>query len=205
MNSGNLQIKTESTAKSNKKVRVHFYDEYISMSARIQNNEVIPFDMNSENLQIKTESTATGNDKVGVHFYNATRNQGRTGSIFSIFLASIGNSSKTPTYEINNCKNAQDLLSLPTATGDAKIWEIWEISKHSGLRITVEYNGVEVLNITLSDDTCDQNGWSEIWSRDVKRIKFGKEDTASKFYRQTTLTGYHSCYLNNNLFSQLLR
>ena len=118
----------------------------------------------------------------------------------SIFLASLGNSTKTPTYEINKCKNhAQDLPSLPT--GDAKIWEI---SKHAGPCSTVQYNGVEVLNITLSDGTCDQNGWREIWSRDVTHIKFGQQDTASKFYRQTTPTGYHSCFINNNVLSQLL-
>ena len=43
-----------------------------SMSARLENNEVIPFDMNSGNLQIKTESTAKNNDKMRVHLYDKT-------------------------------------------------------------------------------------------------------------------------------------
>ena len=147
--------------------------------------------MNSGNLQIKTESTATGNDKVRVRFYEETGHtnnyNGHIGTV-SLFF------SITPTYEIDKCGTNGPKLPSSLLTGGTNIWEI---SKHPGAtRITVQYNGEKVLDIT-----CNQN----VWSRDVKRIKFGKHDTASKFYRQTTPTGYHSCYLNNYLFSQLLR
>ena len=161
------------------------------MSARIDNNEVIPFDMNSGNLQIKTESTAESNDKMRVHLYNETgyinNYNGHVGTV-SLFF------SITPTYEIDNCGTNGPKLPSSLLTGGTNIWEIW---KHPGAtRITVQYNGEKVLDIRCS---------LSVWGRDVKRIKFGKQDTASKFYRQTTLTGYHSCYHDNNLLSQLLR
>ena len=162
-----------------------------SKSKGIENNEVIPFDMNSGNLQIKTESTAESNDKMRVHLYDKTgyinNYNGHVGTV-SLFF------SIPPTYEIDNCGTNGPKLPSSLLTGGTNIWEI---SKHPGAsRITVQYNGDKVLDIT-----CNQS----VWSRDVKRIKVGKQDTVSKFYRQTTPTGYHSCYLNNNLLSQLLR
>ena len=63
-----------------------------------------------------------------------------------------------------------------------KVWRI-TVDKTAGIRVKIHCNGVEVLNVLLSD-TCSNSGWRENWSRDVELIYFPSYfDTASNYYR----------------------
>ena len=63
-----------------------------------------------------------------------------------------------------------------------KVWRI-TVDKTAGIRVKIHCNGVEVLNVLLSD-TCSYSGWRENWSRDVELIYFSSYfDTASNYYR----------------------
>ena len=48
----------------------------------------------------------------------------------------------------------------------------------------IHCNGVEVVNILMSDNTCGYSWWRELWSRDVEFIEFDSYyDSASDYYR----------------------
>ena len=123
-------------------------------------------------LQIKTNTTA---GKVSVYFYNAAGK--RTGDV-SFDLKSPPTYSK---YSIGLCRKWTKFPSvLPSETH-----KVWQLTKQPGPRIKLQCNGEIVLDILLSDQTCDNNeNWKEDWG-DVKQIMFRKWDTASDYYIPT--------------------
>ena len=75
--------------------------------------------------------------------------------------------------------------TFPSAT--EKIWRI-TLDKSDGIKVKIHCNGVEVLNILLSDQVCTKYGSSYLkyWSRDVSQLYFSSTDTASDYYRPYT-------------------
>ena len=47
----------------------------------------------------------------------------------------------------------------------------------------IHCNDIEVLNFLVSKDRCDDSNWRNYWSRDVEKIGFSIDDTASDYYR----------------------
>ena len=89
-----------------------------------------------------------------------------------------------PLYELLQCTTSRTdfFAALPTGTDD-KVWRI-SLIRTSGIRLVIHCNDVEVLNILVSDSTCntESSGWNDAWNRDMKQIRFD-DDTASDYYR----------------------
>ena len=88
-----------------------------------------------------------------------------------------------PEYYIGFCSTSWS--GLPS-TVPSVINKVWVITKLPGYRITVQCNGVTVLDLTMSDDTCSTSYWRAYWTRQIEQIKFRPEDTASDKYRAAT-------------------
>ena len=75
--------------------------------------------------------------------------------------------------------------NLPSTT--KKIWRI-TLDKSEGIRVKIHCNGVLVLNLLLSDETCPyyRSSYYNYWSRDVTQLHFPTYDTASDYYRPYT-------------------
>ena len=63
-----------------------------------------------------------------------------------------------------------------------KIWRI-SVTRNSGIRLQIHCNDVEVLNILMSNTTCDDITWSAYWNRDIKKIYFDGGENATDYYR----------------------
>ena len=92
-----------------------------------------------------------------------------------------------PQYRFENCINSRTDFptNLPAETD--KIWTMTLHRDSDNRRVIVHCNEEEILNVVLSDTSCDDKGWSNKWSREVEKIKFIESisgtDTASDFYR----------------------
>ena len=128
----------------------------------------IPHDLEKTPLQIKTDSAVGSGDRVILYLYTAG------GEYVGIVQVSL-NSSR---YLLRSCGTSW--TALPS-TLPSEINKVWVITKLPGPRITLECNGVKVVDITMSD-TCSNIKWSTYWRRQVEQIKFESSDSASDEY-----------------------
>ena len=61
------------------------------------------------------------------------------------------------------------------------------------MRLQINCNEVDVLNIVLSDMVCSKSDWSTYWNRDIKKMRFLTSDTASDYYRTLESSGKDHC------------
>ena len=88
----------------------------------------------------------------------------------------------TPQYRLSYCNSSYTNFPSYLPSEVDKIWRI-TLDKTAGIRLKINCNGVEVLNVALSD-TCGESYWREYWSRDVEKIYFDPDfDTASDYYK----------------------
>ena len=89
-----------------------------------------------------------------------------------------------PQYHLGWCSSTSH-TEFPTdlpAESD-KIWTI-TLSKTSVIRLIIDCNNKEVLNVVLSNTTCSNGQWSDYWTKDVEQIYFpSPHDSASDYYR----------------------
>ena len=96
--------------------------------------------------------------------------------------------------QIGECREYFDFHSaLPS-----EVKKVWQISKHPGPRITLQCNGVTVLDTLLSNSFCKKPNWGQYWSRPVKQIMFGSVDKTSDKYRAAAPGKNH--HVQNHLF-----
>ena len=137
----------------------------------MQNNVDIEADLENSPLEIKTDSSLGSNEIVSVGFYTSAELW--VGRLTIHFTS-------TPRYQIWHCTSKTKFpTDLPTDT--IKVWKI-ALTRTSGIRLVIDCNNKEVLNILLSDTTCSNSYWNGRWSKDVGMIKF-YQDTASDYYR----------------------
>ena len=150
----------------------------------IQPEVKIAHNLETTPLQIKTDSTVGSDEEVRVYFSNAS---GWTSAGFNLYFSS------PPQYYLHYCSRSE--TDFPS-TLPSEAEKVWEITKLSGPRITIICNGVKVLDILISDETCKDSRWRTTWRRDVGKIDFGPFDTASDFYRPSpgNLFINHWCY-----------
>ena len=67
-------------------------------------------------------------------------------------------------------------------TENEKIWKV-TLSRTQDIRIHIQCNNIELVNIVLSDTTCDTSGWRTNWNGNVKKIMFMAKDKGSKYYK----------------------
>ena len=138
---------------------------------------MINFDLENYPLYIKTDSVVGSDDLIWMYLYNA---QGEVAGVIKLLPFQT-----SPEYFLRRC--TRDRHNFPTTIPSAtdKVWKI-TLTRHSGIRLVVHCNDVEVLNMVINDSSCDDdyngNVWSDFWSRKVEKIYFLSADTASDFY-----------------------
>ena len=124
-------------------------------------------------LKIKTDSAAGSQETVVVKLNTA--GGAWVGQVYFKF-------GSPPKYQIAGC--VQSLTDFPS-TLPSDVNKIWTITKLPGPRLTLQCNSVTVLNLTISDATCEDKSWSTYWSGQVEQITFDSLDTASDEYWST--------------------
>ena len=128
-------------------------------------------------MEIKTDSVDGSGEIVRVGL-RGNKGSGDSAGNFVFQLTS------PPKYGIGHCNDGSGInfpANLPIEID--KIWRI-TLSRTSGnKRVVVHCNGAEVLNIEISETSCVDTRWSTSWNKDVAKIYFHPDDTASDQYR----------------------
>ena len=134
-------------------------------------------DLETIPLEIKTDSTIGSGDQVYVYFHTSERDY--VGYIQISF-------SSPPWYHIGHCTSSWTYFPVSLPSDVEKVWRI-TLNRNSGIRLLIHCNNIEVVNILMSDNTCNyesSNYWTTYWSRNIWRVWFDpNSDTASDFYR----------------------
>ena len=136
-------------------------------------NHITRLDLENTPLEIKTNSTLGSGHGVYVRFYTAQRED--VGAVV-IHLSS------PPEYRVWACNSSRTNFPSNLPSEVDKIWRI-TLDRTAGTRVKIHCNGVEVLNVLLSDSTCSDSYWRNYRSKDVEYIHFSVYDTASGYYR----------------------
>ena len=130
----------------------------------------MPFDLEATPLQIQSSSEG----ELNVKFYTA-------GGVIAgeVYINTIN---ANPTYILYYCltRSREYPSNAPTDVN-----KVWTITKLPGPKITVHCNGVYLFEV--SEDSCDDSGWREVWGRDVEEIMFHHYDRLSEEYRAGAL------------------
>ena len=108
---------------------------------------------------------------VYIHFYTAE--EVYAGRFFIRFYS-------PPKYYFVWCKESYSDFST---TLPSDVNKMWQLTKHPGMRFTIQCNGVTVADLIMSDETCSYASWKKYWTRDAKLISFSSPDSASDEYR----------------------
>ena len=125
----------------------------------------IDHDLDNNPLWIKTVSEQGSNRYVFVMFFNSEGDN--AGGIYISF-------SNTLEYYLQYCSSWEESYKAfpPTPpTTKHKVWKI-TLDKTAGIRIIVHCNGVEVLDVPVSEDECGFSEWRSYWSRRVETLLF---------------------------------
>ena len=141
----------------------------------MQRNVKIEWDLESTPLEVRTKSVLGSDDRVHVYFLYAGGNYDYAGEVHLRFTSTLQ-------IYLNWCNPFWANLPVTPPSANDKVWRI-TLTKTAGVRLVIHCNGVEVLNILISQATCSYSGWSTYWNRDVKKIQFYSSDRASDYYR----------------------
>ena len=129
--------------------------------------------MENSPLQIRTDSIDGSYEQVKVYF--DTAGEDFAGGVFLYF--------RPPKYWLRHCSSSKTNFPTDLPTETDKIWTI-KLTKTSGtVRVIINCNNKEVLNVVLSNSACSDSSWSTFWSRKMEKIWFYSSDTASHYYR----------------------
>ena len=141
-------------------------------------HKYINYDLETFPLQIKTNSEKGSGEKVEVYFKSS---EGSYSGGIQLFFTSPSQ------YRLTWCTLIANFQTdLPSETD--KVWTVI-FSRASGeIRLVIICNNVEVVNLVISNTTCNDSEVSHLnglWSKGVKRINFHSAhgDTASDYYR----------------------
>lgn len=122
---------------------------------------------------------------VSIDFYTRISN---SASVYNVAGGIAIGFYDTLQYWLPRCSNTYTEFPTDYSTKTDKTWRI-SLVKTTGIRLMIHCNEAQVLNILVSDDTCDVTSWNNYWSGTVQGIKFPTSDTASNYYYRGTLSG----------------
>ena len=124
-------------------------------------------------LQIKTDEKVGSDKRVAVIFYSAEDE--KAGGFDLHFKATVQ-------YRLSYCNEVNTWTNFPITLPSTanKVLSI-TLTRSTDVRLKVHCNK-EVLNVLISDTTCDKSDWNKYWSRDVEKIQFQSYDKASDYY-----------------------
>ena len=132
---------------------------------------MIEFDLEKCSLEIKTKSMLGNRNMVDVWFYSSQEDlAGGISFDYPSFDFHFW-----PLYYILRCKSWTDFPTILPSAMD-KVWKI-TLTRTSGIRIVVDCNDKEVLNIPTSDLTCIDS----TWIKEGAKIQFSLSDKSSEY------------------------
>ena len=128
---------------------------------------------------MKTDSEAGSEQQLIMYLYSS---QGGFSGGINIYFTS------TLQYFVHYCDSYRSRSNFPISLPDSqdKVWRINKTRTSEVIRLQVHCNDKEVLDILLSDKTCNDTRWRKYWNRNVEKVYFTHFDTASDFYRPYT-------------------
>ena len=134
---------------------------------------MIDHDADSNTLEIKTDSELGSGDRVRVFFFDAGGQLSESSTVIVYFTSPMQ-------YYVNHCTKRVDFPTAPP-TAIEKIWRI-TLTTNPEPRVQIHCNGLEVVNILISDSTC-KKGWKrKSWAKKKVKIKFAPDDNAADYY-----------------------
>ena len=139
----------------------------------MQNDVKVIYDLEITPLQFKTNSEVGSNEEVRVRYFN---DQGQKAGGISLHFSS------SPKYQLWWCSELTNFpIDLPSAI--EKTWT-FSVSRTTSVTFVIHCNDKEVLNVVLSDTTCNGDAsWSTYYTRKVEKIEFATHNTAADYYR----------------------
>ena len=134
------------------------------------------YDLENTPLEIKTDSEVGSNEQMVVFFFTA---QGSYAGGVGIYFRS------KVQYFLGRCSTYEAKFPTTLPSTKEKVFRMTLI-RTSGVRIKIHCNDEEIVNVLISGTTCTDSDWSTYWSREVKKILFYSDDTASDGYRPYT-------------------
>ena len=137
----------------------------------------ISHDLQTTPLKIETDSTVESWQNVHIDFF--TSEGDRVGGFDIKFY------DHPIKWGLGRCITSWTPFSpeLPS-----NVHKVWVLTKLTGPRVTVQCNGVTVVDVLMSDDTCTDSRWKQYWVKDVKLIEFSSQDKASDYYKSASVT-----------------
>ena len=130
-----------------------------------------PWDPDTRSINVATDSTAGSGEQVYVQFYDNDGNW--AGSVRIYFDTQIQ-------YTLAGC-TSYNLFPVTLPPAPQKTWTI--TYNTAELRVVLHCNGVQVLNVLISDSVCTGNSdWRDLWEKEPTQIQFYSGDTASDNY-----------------------
>ena len=152
--------------------------------------EKIQWNPDTQGITVSTDSTVGSNDAVGVNFYD---NDGyQAGGVYIYFRTQT-------TYGQYGCTYNNIFTAVPAAPD--KTWTITYNTVEQ--RLALYCNGVQVLNVLLSDSVCTQSNWRTYWERKPTQKQFQSGDTASGSYCFSNPGKYNGDFRKPNTAAEL--
>ena len=144
----------------------------------VENWEYIDFDLENIPLEIRTDSFEGSEEKVRIGFRGNMGTGDQAGYLIFHFMS-------PPKYLIGYCTLQSSLREFKTTlpTEISKIWRITLSRTSENKLVVVQCNGVEVLNFEVSKTNCADTRWNKFWNKDVSKIYFHQNNTASDQFR----------------------
>ena len=132
----------------------------------------IGVDLEKSSLLIKTDSAEGSLDKVNVWF-NAADDE-RVG-VLNIAFGS------PPKYSLGLCSEYEEDFQRKIPSERIKVWRI-TLTRNPGSTLVINCNDLKVLEMKITYLTCDHSSWETHWGKDVQKIWFSDDDSASDLY-----------------------
>ena len=136
-----------------------------------QKNLFIPVSLETSYLHLKTSSSLGSGHKLEVQFFD--EDQEFVSGITILFV------SKTGKFQLDKCMKRSRPFDMSIPVEDNRLWSI----KKRGYRIILSCNGLRVLDVTASSETCNNAEYIS-WEQNVVEMKFdrSKNSEEATFY-----------------------
>ena len=124
-------------------------------------------------MHLKTSSSLGSGHKLEVQFFD--EDQEFVSGITILFV------SKTGKFQLDKCMKKSRPFDTTITAGDNRLWSI----EKRGYRMIVSCNGLRVLDVTATSETCNDKKWNSVtWGRKIVWIKLdqSKNNSEETFY-----------------------
>ena len=133
---------------------------------------MIQWNPDTQGITVTTDSAVGSGENVKVYFYDNAGNY--AGSVYIYFTTTIQ-------YRLYWCISTWTNFPVSLPAAPDKTWTIEYNTAEQ--RLALYCNGVQVLNVLLSDSVCTgYSAWRTFWERKPTQIYFHSIDTASDSY-----------------------